>query len=141
MCLFAAAWNAMPEVAAEPCVDEVYKTLSAPLYRSFTQYQVRSVSYIPPSPNNRPHGTSPHRRLHRKRPAHRHNQHRPPRQPQHRLHRHLQRRLRHLTPLATPMEFLYLASTLSPATMTPHMKILPTHTYENAPRDLDIRRP
>ncbi len=44
----------------------------------------------------------------------------------------------HLTPLATAMEFLYISSTLSPATMTPHMQIVPTHTYDDAPRDLDI---
>jgi len=44
----------------------------------------------------------------------------------------------HLKPLATAMEFYYLSSTLEPATMTPHMKIVPTFTYDDAPHDLDI---
>jgi transcriptional regulator GlxA family with amidase domain len=41
-------------------------------------------------------------------------------------------------PLSTPMEFLYISSTLEPAWTTPNMFIKPTHTYANAPRDLDI---
>jgi transcriptional regulator GlxA family with amidase domain len=40
--------------------------------------------------------------------------------------------------LAVPMEFLYISSSLSPAWMSPDMFVRPTHTYENAPRDLDI---
>lgn len=36
------------------------------------------------------------------------------------------------------MEFLYLASTLEPATSTPNLRFVPTHTYDNCPRDLDI---
>ncbi|KAJ4377401.1 hypothetical protein N0V83_000226 [Neocucurbitaria cava] len=39
---------------------------------------------------------------------------------------------------ATPMEFLYISSSLSPAWTTPNMYVTPTHTYANAPRDLDI---
>lgn len=36
------------------------------------------------------------------------------------------------------IEFLYLASTLEPATTSPSIRYLPTHTYDNCPRDLDI---
>ena len=36
------------------------------------------------------------------------------------------------------MEFLYISSTLEPAWTTPEMFVRPTHTYANAPRDLDI---
>ncbi|KAF2645000.1 DJ-1/PfpI family protein [Massarina eburnea CBS 473.64] len=36
------------------------------------------------------------------------------------------------------MEFLYIASTLEPTWTTPKMFVRPTHTYDNAPRDLDI---
>lgn len=43
-----------------------------------------------------------------------------------------------MRPLATDIKFHYLSSTLEPATMTPDMKILPTVTYDDAPRDLDI---
>ncbi|KAH3938827.1 hypothetical protein HBH98_055130 [Parastagonospora nodorum] len=38
----------------------------------------------------------------------------------------------------TPMEFLYIASSLETSWVTPKMLVKPTHTYENAPRDLDI---
>jgi transcriptional regulator GlxA family with amidase domain len=43
-----------------------------------------------------------------------------------------------LVPFATPMEFLYIASSLEPVWTTPEMYVRPTHTYKNAPRDLDI---
>jgi putative intracellular protease/amidase len=43
-----------------------------------------------------------------------------------------------LMALAIPMEFLYISSSLEPAWTTPEMFVKPTHTYENAPRDLDI---
>ena len=43
-----------------------------------------------------------------------------------------------LKPYAVPMEFLYISSSLDPAWATPDTFIKPTHTYENAPRDLDI---
>ncbi|KAF2738088.1 class I glutamine amidotransferase-like protein [Polyplosphaeria fusca] len=36
------------------------------------------------------------------------------------------------------MEFLYIASELKPTWTTPEMYVTPTHTYDNAPRDLDI---
>jgi putative intracellular protease/amidase len=39
---------------------------------------------------------------------------------------------------AIPMEFLYISSSLDLAWTTPEMYVRPTHTYENAPRDLDI---
>ncbi|KAH7139397.1 class I glutamine amidotransferase-like protein [Dendryphion nanum] len=48
-------------------------------------------------------------------------------------------------PRSTPMEFLYISSAPSPSSpipddswVTPSMVIRPTHTYANAPRDLDI---
>jgi transcriptional regulator GlxA family with amidase domain len=44
----------------------------------------------------------------------------------------------HLLPLAVDMEFLYISSTLEPAFATPSLRIHPTHTYDSAPRDLDI---
>ena len=44
----------------------------------------------------------------------------------------------HLQPFAVDMEFLYISSSLEPAMMTPTVRCVPTHTYENAPRDLDI---
>jgi len=47
----------------------------------------------------------------------------------------------HLTPLATDMEFSYLSSTLSPATTTPHMKILPTSTYATSTSWSSVGRP
>ncbi|CAO2647800.1 Nn.00g087220.m01.CDS01 [Neocucurbitaria sp. VM-36] len=43
-----------------------------------------------------------------------------------------------LTQHAVPMSFLYISSSLSPAWTTPEMYVTPTHTYANAPRDLDI---
>lgn len=43
-----------------------------------------------------------------------------------------------LKPYAKEMEFLYISSSTEPAWATPDMYIRPTHTYENAPRDLDI---
>jgi putative intracellular protease/amidase len=39
---------------------------------------------------------------------------------------------------AIPMEFLYISSSLDLALTTPEMFVKPTHTYDNAPRDLDI---
>jgi transcriptional regulator GlxA family with amidase domain len=39
---------------------------------------------------------------------------------------------------AIPMEFLYISSSMKLARTTPDMYVRPTHTYENAPRDLDI---
>lgn len=43
-----------------------------------------------------------------------------------------------LKPHARDMEFLYISSSTEPAWATPDMYIRPTHTYDNAPRDLDI---
>jgi putative intracellular protease/amidase len=43
-----------------------------------------------------------------------------------------------LMPYATPMEFLYISSSLDAAWTTPKMFVKPTHTYATAPRDLDI---
>jgi transcriptional regulator GlxA family with amidase domain len=43
-----------------------------------------------------------------------------------------------LKPLALPMEFLYISSSLDLAWTTPEMNVKPTHTYATAPRDLDI---
>jgi transcriptional regulator GlxA family with amidase domain len=36
------------------------------------------------------------------------------------------------------MEFLYISSTLEPASATPDIKIVPTHTYDTCPRDVDL---
>ncbi|MCJ1249401.1 hypothetical protein MMC30_006625 [Trapelia coarctata] len=41
-------------------------------------------------------------------------------------------------PLAIDMEILYISSNLEPAFMTPSVKVLPTITYDDCPRDLDI---
>jgi len=41
-------------------------------------------------------------------------------------------------PLAIDMEILYISSSLEPAFMTPSVKVLPTVTYDNCPRNLDI---
>jgi transcriptional regulator GlxA family with amidase domain len=38
----------------------------------------------------------------------------------------------------TPMEFLYISSSLNASMVTPSMYVAPTHTYETAPLDLDI---
>jgi hypothetical protein len=46
--------------------------------------------------------------------------------------------LQPLMNLTTPMEFLYISSSLDVAWATPKMWIKPTHTYANAPRDLDV---
>lgn len=43
-----------------------------------------------------------------------------------------------LMALTTPMEFLYISSSLDLSWVTPKMIIKPQYTYENAPRDLDI---
>lgn len=43
-----------------------------------------------------------------------------------------------LKPLAVPMEFLYISSSTNHAWTSPEMYVRPTHTYDNAPRDLDI---
>lgn len=43
-----------------------------------------------------------------------------------------------LKPHTVAMEFLYISSSLELAMTTPEMFVKPTHTYENAPRDLDI---
>ena len=43
-----------------------------------------------------------------------------------------------LRPLAIPMDFLYISSSLALAPTTPSMQVQPTHTYTDAPRDLDI---
>jgi len=40
--------------------------------------------------------------------------------------------------LAPEMEFIFPATTLEPTTVTPDMRVQPTHTYDDAPRDLDI---
>jgi hypothetical protein len=42
------------------------------------------------------------------------------------------------TELATPMTFHYISSSLSLTHMTPDIKFLPTVTYDEAPRNLDI---
>ncbi|KAK4239284.1 isonitrile hydratase [Achaetomium macrosporum] len=39
---------------------------------------------------------------------------------------------------AIDMEFFYLATTLDPAFVTPGLKVVPTVTYDDCPRDLDI---
>ncbi|KAH7400932.1 class I glutamine amidotransferase-like protein [Phaeosphaeria sp. MPI-PUGE-AT-0046c] len=38
----------------------------------------------------------------------------------------------------TPMDFLYISSSMSTAWVTPTMHVQPTHTYDTVPRDLDI---
>lgn len=43
-----------------------------------------------------------------------------------------------LKPFAQDMEFLYISSSEELSWATPDMYIRPTHTYDNAPRDLDI---
>jgi len=43
-----------------------------------------------------------------------------------------------LLPHAQPMEFLFLAPTLDPYVMTTGIRVVPTHTYETAPKDLDM---
>jgi transcriptional regulator GlxA family with amidase domain len=43
-----------------------------------------------------------------------------------------------LVPKASDIEFLYISSSLEPARTSPTVRIIPTHTYETAPRDLDI---
>jgi hypothetical protein len=40
--------------------------------------------------------------------------------------------------LTTPMAFLYISSSLNVTTITPSLYVQPTHTYDDAPRDLDI---
>jgi putative intracellular protease/amidase len=40
--------------------------------------------------------------------------------------------------LTTPMSFLYISSSLNITWTTPKLYVKPTHTYESAPRDLDI---
>jgi putative intracellular protease/amidase len=50
----------------------------------------------------------------------------------------IQPALEPLKQLAIPMEFLYISSSLELAITTPNMYVKPTHTYNNAPRDLDI---
>ncbi|KAF2205976.1 hypothetical protein GQ43DRAFT_436564 [Delitschia confertaspora ATCC 74209] len=44
----------------------------------------------------------------------------------------------HFIPQSRPMEFLYVSSTLDPACMIPGIRALPTHTYDTAPRNLDL---
>ena len=39
---------------------------------------------------------------------------------------------------AYDIEFLYISSSLDAAITTPGVRVLPTHTYDNAPRNLDI---
>ncbi|GAB1309890.1 Class I glutamine amidotransferase-like protein [Madurella fahalii] len=53
--------------------------------------------------------------------------------------------LKHLVPecarfetYSVDIEFLYLATTLDPVRVTPGMRIVPTVTYDDCPRDLDI---
>lgn len=43
-----------------------------------------------------------------------------------------------LKPFAQDMEFLYISSSEELSWTTPDMYIRPTHTYDNAPRDLDV---
>ena len=44
----------------------------------------------------------------------------------------------HLVDRAYDLEWLYISSTMEPAKTTPSVKIVPTHTYDTAPRDLDM---
>ncbi|KIV91997.1 hypothetical protein PV10_06479 [Exophiala mesophila] len=44
----------------------------------------------------------------------------------------------HLIDRAYDLEWLYISSTMAPAKTTPSIKIVPTHTYDTAPRDLDM---
>ena len=44
----------------------------------------------------------------------------------------------HISSQGMDMEFLYVSSTMEPAQATPDVKIVPTHTYENCPRDVDV---
>ena len=44
----------------------------------------------------------------------------------------------HISSQAIDMEFLYVSSSLDPAQTTPDVKIVPTHTYETCPRDVDV---
>jgi transcriptional regulator GlxA family with amidase domain len=44
----------------------------------------------------------------------------------------------HLAAQAVDMEILYVSSTLEPARMTASIKVVPTHTYETCPRDVDV---
>ncbi|KAF9696967.1 hypothetical protein EKO04_004932 [Ascochyta lentis] len=46
--------------------------------------------------------------------------------------------LDHLRQFTVPMEFLYISSSLDLAWTTPAMNVKPTHTYADAPRDLDV---
>jgi len=46
--------------------------------------------------------------------------------------------LKALESYAVPMEFLYISSSLELAWATPEMYIRPSHTYDDAPRNLDI---
>ncbi|KAI9872829.1 MAG: hypothetical protein M1823_008073, partial [Watsoniomyces obsoletus] len=39
---------------------------------------------------------------------------------------------------AVDIEFLWVAGSLEPAGATPNVKIVPTHTYETCPRDVDL---
>lgn len=43
-----------------------------------------------------------------------------------------------ITSQAIEMEFLWVSSTLEPAQATPDVRIVPTHTYETCPRDVDV---
>ncbi|PVI07357.1 hypothetical protein DM02DRAFT_703267 [Periconia macrospinosa] len=43
-----------------------------------------------------------------------------------------------LAPLAVPMEFFYICSDTEKSWTSPDMHVRATHTYEDAPRDLDI---
>jgi hypothetical protein len=44
----------------------------------------------------------------------------------------------HFIELGTDMVFHYLSTTLDPAPMTAGLRVVPTVTYDDAPRDLDI---
>ncbi|KAL2258763.1 hypothetical protein VTK26DRAFT_7796 [Humicola hyalothermophila] len=43
-----------------------------------------------------------------------------------------------LAPQAPDIEFLFIATTLDPARLTPGLRFVPTVTYDECPRDLDI---
>lgn len=43
-----------------------------------------------------------------------------------------------LVPKTYDLEFLYISSSLEPARTSPNVRIVPTHPYATAPRDLDI---
>ena len=41
-------------------------------------------------------------------------------------------------PQAVDMEYFYISTTLEPSLLAPEIRFIPTHTYDNAPHDLDV---